>query len=105
MSKVLIHLPKTGLGNRLLVWARGALFARLNGLEYITSSWWGFHWGALLRRERKTRLYRKYFIESSLHNQLLLKTQRISNPLVKEPEIEKTNLSEKNNFLFNTVVS
>ena len=53
MQKVYIKFPKTGLGNMLLVWARGVAFAKLNNLSYGTSSWWGLRWGALIRREQK----------------------------------------------------
>lgn len=66
MSKVFIKIPKTGLGNMMIVWAYGIVFAHKNGLPVTVSKWWGFRWGALLRRERKKRLYHGYFKEESL---------------------------------------
>ncbi len=72
MPEVYIKLPKTGLGNMLLVWARGLVFAQLNNLPYSSSSWWGLHWGALLRREKKSRLYLGYFKETPLWKQIVM---------------------------------
>jgi hypothetical protein len=64
MQKVYIKFPKTGLGNMMLVWARGVVFAHLNNLPYTTSSWRGLRLGALIRWEKKKRLYLGYFIET-----------------------------------------
>ncbi|MFN7116759.1 MAG: hypothetical protein ACK4TA_08150 [Saprospiraceae bacterium] len=61
MKRILVQFPKTGLGNLMLVWARAVVFARLNGLEYVTSGWSSIRWGAWLRNERKKRLYLGYF--------------------------------------------
>lgn len=68
----------------LLLWARGVVFAKLNNLPYQTSSWWGLHWGALVRRERKNRLYIGYFNETTLWKQLQMK-------LCVKKNIEKNN--------------
>lgn len=72
-SKVFLKFPKTGLGNMLLVWANALLFAKINGLPLIVSSWWGIRWGTLLRRERKRRMYRDYFIETPLVKRLSIR--------------------------------
>jgi Glycosyl transferase family 11 len=70
MQKVYVKFPKVGLGNMMLVWARAVVFARLNNLEYSTSSWWGFKWGALIRGEKRKRWYWRYFMESPLSDRL-----------------------------------
>lgn len=48
----------------MLVWARGVVFSKINDLPCTISAWWGLRWGALLRGEKKSRLYRGYFIET-----------------------------------------
>ncbi|MFT3980966.1 MAG: alpha-1,2-fucosyltransferase [Ferruginibacter sp.] len=65
-SAVYILFPKTGLGNMLLVWANALVFAKKNQLPLVISGWWGFHWGAIVRREAKKRLYFGYFKETPL---------------------------------------
>lgn len=54
-------LPKAGLGNKLLVWARAATYARRYGGDLITTNWVDMNWGTYLRRERSKRLYLNYF--------------------------------------------
>src|SRR4051812_47874626 len=88
-SIVYVKFPKTGLGNMLLVWARALIFAKLNHMELQTSSWWGFRWGAFLRREQKKRLYWRYFWETSLRMQIVTSfSLRFKNVIV-EPAIEE----------------
>lgn len=50
-------LPRTGLGNKLYLWARGWAFARLNGLRFQCYGWTRLKAGPLLRREKSSRLY------------------------------------------------
>ncbi len=91
----------------MLVWARGISFARLNGLPCVTSSWWGLHWGALLRREKKNRLYAGYFTETPLQKQygtaLLSKVKTV----VKNPSVNKLLAGVENDkiYLFDTVIT
>jgi hypothetical protein len=54
-------LPKAGLGNKLLVWARAATYARRYQGDLITTNWLDMNWGTYLRRERSKRLYLRYF--------------------------------------------
>ena len=91
----------------LMIWARGVVFARLNGFNLATSPWWGFRWGALLRREQKKRLYWKYFVETPLHVQLLACFQWRFKRVIIEPAVEKLtgiSLHDKTLFLFNQVM-
>lgn len=60
-QKVYALLPDTGLGNRMLVWAKAYAFAKKYHLELLTSSWWGLHWGAWFRNEKYKRVYFGYF--------------------------------------------
>src|SRR5258705_11167494 len=60
-SLVHARLPRGGLGNKLLVWARATVFGRLNKLPVITTGWADVKIGPLLRRERFKRYYFGYF--------------------------------------------
>lgn len=61
LSYCYARLPKTGLGNMLLVWARALVFAHLNNLPLLVSGWSQARVGPFLRRERSKRLYLNYF--------------------------------------------
>lgn len=58
-------LPRTGLGNMLLVWARACVFAELNGLRLITTGFGSLRVGPFLRFEREKRLYWADFLPSA----------------------------------------
>lgn len=51
------HLPRAGLGNMLLVWARALVFSRLNSLPLTVHGWSVPRLGPLLRRESRLRYY------------------------------------------------
>ncbi len=107
-AAVYIRFPKTGLGNMLLVWARGAVFAHLNSLPYYTSSWWGIRWGALLRGERKKRLYRGYFKETSLSKKLWLSLGSRFGKVYAEPPAKQLMpgvIESHDLFVFNKVIT
>lgn len=55
------QLPKAGLGNMLLVWARAVLFAELNYLPILAPNWQQFRIGPYLRGERDNRDYWFFF--------------------------------------------
>jgi hypothetical protein len=59
-AAVVAQLPRAGLGNSLLVWAKAALFAHLNDLPLRTLGWHRLYVGPLLRGER-SRFYGGYF--------------------------------------------
>ncbi len=73
----------------LLVWAKAIVFGRLNHLEVVSSSWWGLRWGALLRGERKKRLYRHYFIETDWKARAWYKMRQRFSPVIFDPPVEK----------------
>lgn len=92
----------------LLVWAKAAVFARLNNLPYSTTSWWGLRWGALLRRERKNRLYLGYFRETPFFQQLIVKASIHLLKIIKEPPVRQLSskeVGENNLYLFNQVIT
>ena len=91
----------------LLVWAKGMVFAKINGLPLVTSSWWGLHWGALMRRETKTRLYLGYFKETSLGEKWFMKLQLLFYKIIREPEISALpeDTGQRTIFLFNKVIT
>jgi len=62
-KKTLVYpqLPKAGLGNRLLVWARAILFAQINNIPVIEPNWDNFSLGPYLRGESDKRYYRQFF--------------------------------------------
>lgn len=107
MAKVYIRFPKTGLGNMLLVWARGVVFARINNLPYTTSSWWNFHWGAILRGEKKKRLYRGYFIETPFWKRCTMRLYSRGTLVENDSAVEivsEASKREKKIFLFSKVL-
>jgi hypothetical protein len=59
--RVLARLPRGGLGNKLLVWARALVFAYQHGLPLSVSGWAEFRIGPYLRGERSKRQYWGYF--------------------------------------------
>jgi hypothetical protein len=54
------RLPKAGLGNKLLVWAKAYVFSCLNDLPLVVSGWNRIHMAPLLRGG-DLRLYWNYF--------------------------------------------
>lgn len=88
-SLVYVVLPKTGLGNLLLVWSRARVFSYLNGIPMVTFGWRGIRLGAWVRNERKKRLYWAYFQETPFGMKLKARFWKQMVPLVREPSIEK----------------
>lgn len=54
-------MPRAGLGNKLLVWARAYAFAQTKQLPLYVSPWEQLKIGHILRKERDPRLYTRYF--------------------------------------------
>jgi len=88
-GKVYVQFPRTGLGNMMLTWTRGYLFAHLNELPLVASSWGKIQWGAWLRWERKKRTYWGYFKESSLAEKIKTRWQKRNAPIITEPAVER----------------
>lgn len=99
-AKVYVQFPKTGLGNMLLVWSRGFVFADINDLPFITSGWGGIRWGAWIRWERKKRTYWGYFKENTWRERIRLAYQKRSSKIIHEPAVEQVSLQENEKALF-----
>ena len=108
MAKVYVKFPKTGLGNMLLVWANALVFAKINALEIGTSSWWGFHWGSILRGEKKKRIYHNYFKETPLRKKTIFTLNCLTWNIERNPQtlpIENLNNKNKTLFLFDKIIT
>ena len=101
-SYVFAKLPRTGLGNMMLVWARAMVFAYKHGLPVITSSWTKIHWGVWLRREQKKRLYVRYFKKSKLGDQIGVQIRKLIYKVSEERHINN-NLTDRTVFVFSEV--
>src|SRR3989442_9513638 len=65
--KSFVHadLPRGGLGNKLLVWARALVFAHIHELPFVVSNWSEIKIGPYLRREQRKRQYWGYFSQAN----------------------------------------
>jgi hypothetical protein len=84
-SKVYCKIPRAGLGNMLLVWAKGFVFAKKYELEFSHSGFLSLQPGAWIRREKSSRLYWNYFVEKKIRRWVRfkvygLKLKKVVNP-------------------------
>ena len=100
MSLVYPILPRAGLGNMLLIWARAAVFSHLNNFPMIAPNWAKLRLGPYLRGERDKRNYQSFFRTGSyipkwycLPEFLYLKSNSVFNPI---PELLETDQAQKN---------
>lgn len=99
-SVVYAKIPKSGLGNCMLVWAHALVFAKMNNLELVTGRWQKFRWGAILRGERKKRFYRGYFKETSLMQLFRYWVATVFCKKYYDPKFRYWNTKEKVVFIF-----
>ncbi len=85
MPRPYVHarLPRSGLGNKLFVWARALVFARRHGLPLVVTGWCTPRWRALLKGE-DARIYWNYFTP---WNELSV-SERSRAKVVAEPALE-----------------
>lgn len=108
-SVVYARLPRGGLGNKLLVWARALVCARLCGLPLYVSGWSDIKIGPYLRGERSKRQYWGCFDDSAVPS--LLRRFAFSNlyNIHREPDLEvcQSAALRKTNqlYLYDTVPS
>lgn len=105
------QLPRAGLGNMLLVWARAVLFAHINSFPVISPTWVKIPIGPYLRGERYKRHYGNLFSNKDYVSKFVyflanLKKKQIHfNPVISK--IELSNLEPKevdtHLFIFNQV--
>lgn len=87
--KVISLLPKTGLANRLFIWASGYTYAYLTRREHYVYGWHRVSIGPWIRNEKNKRLYYKYFSHREspwyyLLTFLLPSRQKLYNPVIGE---------------------
>ena len=58
---VIADIPRCGLGNKMLVWAKACVFAKKHDLPMFTYGWEQFNIGPWLRGEKSNRYYAGYF--------------------------------------------
>jgi hypothetical protein len=92
---VAARLPRAGLGNLLLVWARAVLFSELNSLPMLAPNWNKFYLGPWLRGERVKRYYGSYFSDSNYRSRLAYGIENILSPkhIHCNPNISKLDLT------------
>jgi hypothetical protein len=59
------RVPRAGIGNMLLVWARARVFASRNELQMVATGWGTPRVGPWLRGEERKRIYAHYFRPAS----------------------------------------
>jgi len=86
-SFVVASLPKTGLANKLTVWALAQAFAIENDLPVMTIGWFDLKVGPWLRNEKSKRFYCGYF-KNDFNLSLYMKYiwARILGQIVIDPE-------------------
>lgn len=103
--RVYVELPRSGLGNLLLIWSRAKVFSHVKGIPLVTSSWWNMRWGSWLRLENKKRMYWGYFKESPIWQRFHLRFFRSGFAIQREPKITKESLPvQPTLFVFSTTV-
>lgn len=71
MSFVFAKLPKAGLGNKLLVWAKAYAYAKTNNRELVVIGWLHFSFSNLKLWNKNKRFYSGYFIQENNFKYLL----------------------------------
>lgn len=64
-SKVLVELPRYGLGNKFLIWAKAYVFAQQHGFELFARNWVHVPVGTFIRQEKSKRWYGGYFVQKN----------------------------------------
>ncbi|MCB0429368.1 MAG: alpha-1,2-fucosyltransferase [Flavobacteriales bacterium] len=104
-TAVFAKLPRAGLGNKLLVWARAYAFACRHNLPLYTFNWTTLHLGPWLRREKHKRYYRTYFKDPEGANRNRFLWARLAGKLIPEPDMETpVDAVQKQVFVFSRVL-
>jgi hypothetical protein len=101
-------LPRAGLGNMLILWARAVLFAEINSFPVIEPNWNSLRLGPWLRGERVKRYYGNFFSTNGYLpkwqyklSQLTQKYQYHHNPIISKIEQSILDDSINHAFIFN----
>ncbi|MBW4454662.1 MAG: alpha-1,2-fucosyltransferase [Nostoc indistinguendum CM1-VF10] len=98
------QMPRCGLGNMLLVWAKAVLFAKLNGLPVLSPNWSEVRIGPWLRGERTKRYYANLFTTQDYYSRFryyLQKSISQENKFYNPPlsQVEELNLEESKSYI------
>lgn len=103
--EVFIKFPNWGLGNLMLIWAKGLVFSHINNFPLIVSPWWGIRPGAIFRNEKSKRIYWNYFKESSLLSLCKVYFHSLTYQKVREPAVLKYDKAlSPTLFIFNDLI-
>ena len=96
MKRSYVHadLPRAGLGNKLLVWARAIVFAHLNEFPLFVSNWAEVKVGPFLRNEKSKRQYWGYFVTVNKPS-FLKRLEFVISKLTVDPPLERIGESEE----------
>ncbi len=100
-KKVLLILPKFGLGNMLLLWARAFVYASKSGLALYVFGWHKIHWGAFIRNEKSKRNYSNYFREQGFISKMAVRLSCIFTKKIYNPTLMYCGQAENGTVVFN----
>ena len=100
---VIAKLPKAGLGNKLYIWAKAAIFSQVNNCNYYALGWTRPSLGSFLRKEKSNRLYLGQFCHQGIGIYFKLITKYLTSKPVIEPNLNKFPQDENNLFVFNKI--
>lgn len=96
MNQSWVHadLPRAGLGNKLLVWARALIFSHLNDLPLYVSNWAELKIGPLLRNEKSKRQYWGYFVKNNQPS-ILKRLEFLMSKHIEDPPLGRVGEAEE----------
>jgi len=96
------RLPRAGLGNLLLVWARAWVFARINEIPLFLTGWNVFRPGPLIRGELP-RFYSRYFARCNEISRAKFTVARYRFRRVIEPTLAKQPVDRRILYVFSAM--
>jgi hypothetical protein len=96
-------LPKAGLGNKLVVWARCMAFAQLNGLSASIVGWSYPKAGSILRRERRDIFYGQHLNTPALPRRICGLLKSLCMDRQYEPAIQRFNIEKSTAYVFTKI--
>jgi hypothetical protein len=100
---VIAQLPKAGIGNKLYVWAKAAIFSQINNIDYYCIGWTRFQLGTFIRGEKSNRLYLGQFRQPNIEEYLRLIPVYLTAKQTIEPNLSKIYDSQKQVFIFQKI--
>lgn len=97
---VYAKLPRAGLGNKLLVWARASIFSDINSFPLFISNWAELKIGPFLRKEDRKRQYFGYFNNRNRLGLLRKIYFNFNFQLILDSSLGKVNKKNRLNFLY-----